>query len=367
MFDKKESNLTRREFLRTLGGSAAAVAGISGLAGYSHAAERPLKVSTYGGIFKEVMDEALVKPFMEETGIKVENKPFDVESAFIEVKSAVDAGKAPVDVPIISERGVLKGLDLGIWKLYSPKALDNIQYVPPSLITESEEMIAGIGALSWYLNLVYNTDVVDEDLNSWTTFWDSKYKNMCGINRLPDDSYLLDIAAVTYFGGQDILETKDGILEVLDKVVEVKPQAKVWWTNEAEFEGPLKSGEAPIGQLYNDITLVMAEQGAPVRSVFPREGGVLDHGEWGVIKTTPKFAEALLFIDYACRPDVQNRISKKLYTAPALKRDFVELPEDMEKKINGPGASAAIKPEASLYTGEMDEFIKTNWDQKLFG
>lgn len=362
-----EVRFTRRGFIKSVMGGAVALTGVSVFTRYAGAASRPLQISTYGGIFKTVMDKVLVKPFMEESGIEVQNTGFDVESAFPAVKAAVDAGDAPVDVPIISTRGILKGIDLGLWKYYSPDALDNLKYVAPELTTMVGNQIAGVGALSWYLNLVYNTDVVKEELDSWTTFWNPKYRNMCGVNRLPDDGYLLDITAVTYFGGQEILNSQAGILRVLEKVAEIKPQVKVWWSEEAEFQGPLISGEVPIGQMYNDVTLVAVEEGKPVRSVFPKEGGVLDHGEWGILKTTPKLGEALLFVDYASRPEVQNRIAENLFTAPALKKEFAQLPEELQFKINGPGPAAAIKPNPRLYIGETEEFITENWNRILFG
>ncbi|MGQ9760016.1 MAG: ABC transporter substrate-binding protein [Candidatus Methanomethylicaceae archaeon] len=362
---QERQKISRRDFIRSVVGGAT-ILGLSGFVG--RAQVRPLKVTTYGGIFKSVMEEVLIKPFMEDTGIPVEITPFEPEEAIVALKRAVDAGEAPVDVPITAVRTVIQGIPLGIWKLYSPRALDNLKYISPHLVTMTEDgKVAGVGALSWYLNLVYNTAVVKEELDSWTVFWDSKYKNMCGVNRNPAPSYLLDITAVTYFGGQEILKTKEGILKVLNKLAEIKPQVKLWWESEAEFEGPLLEGEVPIGQLYNDVTLVMAEEGKPVKSVFPKEGGVLDHGEWPILKTTPMFGEALLFIDYSCRPDVQNRIAEKLYTAPALKKEYVELPPGLEEKINGPGPDAAIKPDPYLYIGETQEFIRENWERILFG
>jgi putative spermidine/putrescine transport system substrate-binding protein len=278
-------------------------------------------------------------------------------------------GEAPVDVPILGATDMMRGIEMGldIWKTYHPGAIDNLKYIAPELIMKVEDKVIGVGALSWYLNLVYNTEVITEELDSWKVFWDPTYKNMCGLNRLPDDSYLLDVTAVTFFGGQEILETKEGVIEVLEKLVEVKPQVKLWWTTEAEFQGPLMDGEVPLGQLYNDITLVLEERGEPVRSVFPKEGGVLDHGVWAILKTTPMLAEAFLFIDYACRPDVQNRIALGLYTAPTLKTEFVELPPEIEFKIHGPGPGAAIHPKRQLYIGEMGTFVKENWDRMLFG
>ena len=39
----------------------------------------------------------------------------------------------------------------------------------------------------------------------------------------PSNSFLLEITARTWFGGDEILDTEEGILEVLDKLAEVKP------------------------------------------------------------------------------------------------------------------------------------------------
>ena len=365
MENKKDNELSRRSFLKGLGASAMVLGGVGGAFSFRGYAADPLKITTYGGIFKEVMNDVLVQPFKEDTGIDVKITPFEAEEALLSLKRAVDANNAPVDVPIIAQRSVIQGANMGIWREYSPNALDNLKYIPPSLVTKSNDKVVGVGALSWYLNLVYNKEVIEEPLDSWKVLWDSEYRNQCGVNRNPAPSYLLDIAAVTYFDGQEILKTEEGIMEVMEKLKEIKPQVKLWWESEAEFEGPLTDGEVPIGQLYNDVTLVMQDQGEPVETVFPKEGGVLDHGEWPILKTTKKYAEALLFIDYSCKPEVQNEIARNLYSAPALKKEYVNLPEGMESKISGPGVEAAIKPDPNLYIGEMDQFIREKWNQNI--
>ena len=54
----------------------------------------------------------------------------------------------------------------------------------------------------------------------------------------------------------------------------------LWYRDEAQFEQALKSGEIPMGQYYHDVTGLAAADGHPVRSTFPKEGGIQDSGSW---------------------------------------------------------------------------------------
>ena len=81
----------------------------------------------------------------------------------------------------------------------------------------------------------------------------------------------------------------------------------------------LKSGEIPMGQYYHDVTGLAAADGHPVRSTFPKEGGVNDAGSWVVSKASDKLEEAHVFIDYMCRPEIQAKLSRQVGTAPTVK------------------------------------------------
>jgi len=75
-----------------------------------------------------------------------------------------------------------------------------------------------------------------------------------------------------------ILDTEEGILEVMNKLAEVKPNVRLWYRNEGQFHQALKKGEIPMGQYYHDVTGLAASDGKPVRSTFPEEGDALDSG-----------------------------------------------------------------------------------------
>ena len=65
-------------------------------------------------------------------------------------------------------------------------------------------------------------------------------------------------------------------MAAFEKLAEVKPNVRLWYRDEAQFEQALKSGEIPMGQYYHDVTGLAAADGHPVRSTFPKEGGILD-------------------------------------------------------------------------------------------
>jgi putative spermidine/putrescine transport system substrate-binding protein len=142
---------------------------------------------------------------------------------------------------------------------------------------------------------------------------------------LPSNSFLLEVTAKTYFGGTNALDTDEGILKVLEKLAEVKPNVRLWYRDEAQFEQSLKSGEIPMGQYYHDVTGLAAAEGQPVRSTFPKEGGIVDAGSWVISKASKKSEEAMIFMDYMCKPEIQSLLSRKVGTAPTLKRDLLDL------------------------------------------
>ena len=140
-------------------------------------------------------------------------------------------------------------------------------------------------------------------------------------------------------------------VEVLEKLEGVKPQAKMWYENEAEFQSRLRDGEVPAGMLYNDVTLVMKDKGAPVETNFVQEGSILDSGLWVTLKSTELTEQARQFIDYASKPEVQDRIAQNLYTSPTIKREHSNIDSETYEKIAGPGPSEAITPQVRTVRG----------------
>jgi len=360
----------RRQFLQStaMTGSAIALSGLAGCTGVLNGGDDTLTVAVYGGVFQDVMDEVLFEPFNEEVEFEAESEEQPTaEEALSQYDSAVGAGEAPVDVAIMSTVGVLRGLNSDIWHIWDDDVeFENIEYISDDLIEERDGGIASIGALSWYINLVQNTEVYEDPIDSWEALWDGEYEDSLGLLGLASNSFLLDITAELYFDGQDILEDRDGVEEVFEELEGVTDQANFWYENEAEFQQRLQDAEVPAGMLYSDITKVMKEDGAPVESNFVEEGSILDSGSWVALETSDLHDEASQFIDYASRPEVQDALAENLFTAPVTDREHSELDEETYEEIAGPGPEEAIVPYYDLYL-EEEEWVNEQWEEFIIG
>ena len=168
--------------------------------------------------------------------------------------------------------------------------------------------------LAWYTTFVTNTETYPEAPTSWADAWGPQFKDALGWGAEADSNYLLDITAVTFFGGQDILNTRDGLEKVMQKAAELKPNVTLWYRDEGSFQQVLQTGEIPAGQYYHDVTNLMVADGFPVRSTFPKEGGVIDFGSWGLVTGSKMGDVAHVFIDYCCTPEIQAKITRNLGT-----------------------------------------------------
>lgn len=357
------SNFSRRTFIK-----GATVAGVAAAGSARSArAAQPLKVATYGGVFKDVLDKVLFKPFQKDTGIAVNSLPEPTgEVMFVQLSNAVPAGEAPVDVAIIKVTETIKGIRTGLWMPYDESAIENLKYIEKPFFERHDGKLFAVSALAWYINLVYNTDYIKTNPTSWTAFWDKQYRKDLALLALPSNSYLLDITAKAVFKDPTLLESKSGVLKLLHKLAEVKPNVALWYKDEATFESALQSGNVPMGQLYNDVTQVMIGKGVPARSVFPDEGPVIDRGNWCILKTTKKAKEAMAFINYACDPKVQAAISTNLYTIPSVQHQYVKMDPSLAKRVLGPGPEHAIIPDYELYLDQAD-WVLDQWNKVLIG
>ncbi len=353
--------MNRRYFLGT---SAAAAAGVIAAPSVLRADTGTLKVGTYGGFFQDSFDAHIYPAFTEETGIKIESISEPTGSAWlIQLQAAARAGQVPADVSMMTQIARLKGEKEKLWLPLDASSLANSANMPDHFIHKYESgEIYGLGAVSWYINLVSNTEVYPDAPTSWSDIWDAKYEDSLGLLALVDNSFLLEITASTFFGGTAILDTEEGILKVFDKLAEVKPNVRLWYRDEGQFQQALETGEIPMGQYYHDVTGLAAADGQPVRSTFPKEGGVLDSGSWCVLKTSERQTEAQTFINYMSRPDIQSKLSRFVGTAPTVAREKTDLTVEEFAAVSSD--IAPIIPRYDIYA-QRGDWLNQKWSQLI--
>ncbi|SOD97845.1 ABC transporter substrate-binding protein [Caenispirillum bisanense] len=347
--------------------AAAAAAGVVALKAPSvFAQDRSIKVGTYGGYFEESFRKHIFPEFTKATGITVESVPEPTGEAWlVQLEQAAKAGVAPADVNMIAQVPMIRGIRGDLWQRLDMAKMPNAAKVfEDYLNTYPDGGVAGVPAVAWFITLVTNTETYADAPQSWKFFWDGAGKNSLGLLALASNSFMLDIAAKTYFPGQDVLKSEDGIQKVLDKIAELKPNVALWYRDEGQFQNALQTGEIPAGQYYHDVTGLAAADGFPVRSTFPQEGGVADRGSWAVTKACKKVEEAQVFIDYMCQPAVQATLARKVGTAPVIPRDLMDLSAEEFAAVSSD--TAPIIPDYTLYTDKGD-WVNERWTAMITG
>ncbi len=325
-----------------------------------------IKVSTYGGFFEENFAK-MYPAFTNETEVEVESiaEPTS-EQWVIQLQQAIEAGAPPpADISMLSGVGIQRAINGEILVTYDAAAIPESENLAEGYIrTDPAGAVAGVGGVSWYITIVSNTDRVSESPDTWTTFWDPRWRNELALLKNAANSYLIEITAATFFDGYDILETQEGVVEVLTKLQELKPNVKLWFRDEAQAQGAYNTGEVSLGQFYHDITTFAASQGEPLRSVFPTEGAILDSGFWAISKNTENVAACQAFIDYMCRPTIQAELARTLGTTPTAKKDTMDLTDKEYETVGGPGPEVALLPKYEMYD-EWEDWIDQRWSEMI--
>jgi len=325
-----------------------------------------IKVSTYGGFFEENF-ATFYPAFTKETGVEVESISEPTSEVWVvQLQQATDAGAPPpADVSMLSGVGIQRAINGEILATYDQAAIPQAANLAEGYVRlDPAGMVAGVGGVSWYITLVSNTERVAESPDTWTAFWDPQWQNELALLKNAANSYLIEICAVCYFGGYDILETQDGVTQVLTKLQEVKPNVKLWFRDEAQAQQAFNTGEVSLGQFYHDITTYAASQGEPLRSVFPTEGAILDSGFWAISKTTENVTACQAFIDYMCRPEIQAELARTLGTTPTAKQELMDLTDEEYEAVGGPGPEVALRPKYEMYD-EWEDWIDQQWTEMI--
>ncbi len=308
----------RRQWLRAAGATAAAtlLPAVPARRAWG-APARSLRVSTFGGYFERMFAEHVYPAFTTATGISVQSieQPSGAQFA-LQLAAANAAGKPPMDVGCIIAVDVLRGRAMKLWRTLDEVKMPNLSRLLPDQAPAADAPLDSVAAMSWYMTLVVNPDEINPLPDSWTALWEH-HLNAWGVE--PGSvSVIFEIAANTYFGGNDILSSKAGIDKVITKIAEMKPNVKLWWQDEGTMQTALINDEVIGGQYFHDTAQTMIRSGTSVRSIFPQEGAVQSTNCWCQPTASTKIDEAREFINYCTSSEAQQLIARFVGSAPVI-------------------------------------------------
>jgi putative spermidine/putrescine transport system substrate-binding protein len=358
------ARMNRRTLLKT-GGSVAGLAAASSVIGTPLIAQsRSLKIGSFGGYFENSFIEHVYPAFTEATGIAVESvtQPNSTDW-LVTMQQATAAGNVPADLSLYARDTIIKASRIGgLVKPLDLSRIPNADNLDPYFVFEADAGTLGVGAMSWFTSMVINPTEVKPPA-SWAEFWDSSiFEASLGLSR-NYNSQFLDIIAATFFDGEETFATDDGIVALVEKAAEIKPNVALWWSAESQMEQSMKNGDVIGGQYYLDVANLMAVDGFPIQAVFPAEGNPQDYGSWCLSSLSEKSEEAAEFINFSSDPATQALMSRRIGTAPLVEQSVAGLTDEEFAMVSG---APAIRPAYEAYL-DRETFIKETWDRMLAG
>ncbi|MEM1383168.1 MAG: extracellular solute-binding protein [Pseudomonadota bacterium] len=355
---KALSTVSRRSLL----GTGAALAAGAALGAPALAGKRSIKIGSYGGYFENSFKEHVYPEFAAATGIEIESvtQPNSTDW-LVTMQQAAQSGTVPADLSLYGRDTMIKASRIG--GLIAPVDLSMVptaSNLDGYFLFEDGTGTLGVGAMSWFSSMVVNPNAVETPA-SWADFWDSsKFESSLGFSKNFNANFL-DIVAATFFDGSSTLDSNDGIVACVEKVNALKPNVALWWSAESQMEQAMKNEDVVGGMYYHDVASIMASEGFPIASVFPKEGNPQGYGSWCLSTISEKTAEAMEFMTFSSEASTQALMSRKIGTAPLVDRSITDLTEEEFAGVSG---TPAIRPNYEAYL-DNETFIKDTWEKML--
>ena len=210
------------------------------------------------------------------------------------------------------------------------------------------------------VGILYNEEMVDEEVNSWSVLWDEKYKDQIIMENSVRDAFIVPLK----LKGHSINTTdKNELLEAQQMLMDQKPILAAYLVDETR--DAMISGDAALGVIYSGDATVAIEENENLTYVVPQEGTNIWFDCWMIPKSAKHKEAAEKFIDFMNRPDIAMMNFDYVWYGPPQKSVYEEMDEETRADSTiFPDEETMNKCEVYQYLGaEMDTFYSRLWKE----
>lgn len=258
--------LSRREFGRALAAAGLSLAAVP-LAGRPvGAAAAPAHFYTLGGL----AEEPLFRRYIDKHGAPPTVSLWgDEEEALVKLRG----GFTP-DVTYCGSYSVARWRDAGVLQPIDPSRLSNWPDLFEPLrkvqdaVADGQQWLAPMG---WgTTSVLYRTDLVDIEEESWGLLWDERYKGRLAMI----DGVADAVAGAAIYAGLDPYTMDEAaIAKVKEVMVTQRPLLRLYTSDMTSLGQAMAAGEIVAAMTWNDAYAALLKEGVPVKYMFnPKEG-----------------------------------------------------------------------------------------------
>lgn len=285
------------------------------LSGTAAWAQDALVVSTWGGSFRDLIDETIGKEFTRQTGVPVK---YVTGGTIDRLNKAKLASKPESDITFTTSHVGWLYVSSQLFETIDSSKIPNFSH----LVDRARISPFHIGSWAYVYSIGYRTDLLPPQtkFDSWNDLWNPALKGKVSVPDF-DPSHLIAVSAA--LSGGDARTWEKG----QEKFKALKPNIKAFYTNDANGQQLIASGETPVQVILSMNAYHMAGQGVAIKVAQPKEGAVLGVDTMGIMKGSAKVDLAYKFMNIALSPDVQSKIVALKKASPVIDNASIS-PED---------------------------------------
>src|SRR5262249_27292905 len=170
-----------------------------------------------------------------------------------------------------------------------------------------------IGTWAYVYTIGYRPDLIRGiKFESWADLWNPELKGKLAAPDF-DPSHLIVVSAL--LSGGDAASWEKG----QQKLKALKPNFKAFYTNDANSQQLIASGETPVQVILSMNAHYMRKQGVPIELVIPKEGAILGIDTVAIMKGTKKSELGYKFINILLDPEIQAQAAKIKGASPVVR------------------------------------------------
>lgn len=269
-------------------------------------AQDALVVSTWGGSFRDLIDESISKEFTKQTGVPVK---YVTGGTIDRLNKAKLASKPESDVTFTTSHVGWLYVNSNLLEKLDTSKIPNYSH----MMEQAKISPYHIGSWAYIYSIGYRPDLLPPNtkLESWNDLWSPAMKGKLGAPDF-DPSHIIAVSAMLSGGDASTWEKGQAKLKAL------KPNFKAFYTNDANAQQLISTGETPVQVILSINAYHMVAQGVPIKVIMPKEGAVLGVDTMGITKGSTKMDLAYKFMNIALSPEVQSKIVALKKASPVI-------------------------------------------------
>lgn len=309
--------------------------------GCSSSKKQTINVLNYG----ENIAEGIIEEFEKEYNVKVNYKTFDdMETMYIEVAS----GKTDWDAVLVSDYMADRMIQEGLLQKINKENIPNLEQMSDSDLGQPYDVNNDytVPYMNGTIGIIYNKDLVSEDVDSWNVMFDEKYKNQIFVLDAQRDAIGMALKKLGYSlnstNEKELEEAKDLLISQKDLVLKYGAD---------EVKDLMISGEAAAAMIWSGEGLTLADEYDNLEFVIPKEGTNYWLDSWAIPSNAKNKEDAEKFINFVSEKDNAYKIAEEIgYTTPN-KLAMEEQPDEVKNNEN------AYMPEEIREKCEVYEYL----------